>query len=190
MSYFLNNDKILRKLKELDTKRDHDKYWNISKELGLVLTNLTLMKKPKNVLEFGTSNGYSGLCMIKGLDENSKFTSIEVDSGRHEEAKKNISFCDLKNITLIEGEIFEVLNSGKFDGQLFDMIFLDAAHKNYREVVETLLKNKLINDETLIVADNVVSHSMDSFIDFMRMKFAEVEIIRTDSGFLVAKRTK
>ena len=45
---------------------------------GRLLSMLSHMIKPKNILEIGTYTGYSALCFAEGLAENGRITTIEI----------------------------------------------------------------------------------------------------------------
>ena len=46
---------------------------------GQVLTMLAKMIAPKTILELGTFTGYSAICLAKGLPEDGKLITIEID---------------------------------------------------------------------------------------------------------------
>ena len=73
--------------------------WNITWEQGVFISNLIKIKQPKNILEIGTSNGYSTLWIAKELNTESKITTIEINQKRADEAKINFKFCKLNNIS-------------------------------------------------------------------------------------------
>ncbi len=181
-----NTALIESKLQILEKNKPSGKHWNISWTLGKILGNLVSLKQPKNILEFGTSNGFSTLWMAKNMPNFSAIYTIEVNDQRFDEAKINFESCKIKNITQLHGEAFEVLENYDFQNK-FDFVFLDAAHKFYEQLIKELQDRNLLTEDCTIVADNVISHNMAEFIDFMKKDF-NVEIIDIDSGFLVAKR--
>ncbi len=189
-----NNSKnflIQNKLKNLHKIKDSNKYWNITYAQGEYLSNLILEIKPKLVLEIGTSNGFSTIWISKNLDENSKLYTIEVNDERFDEAKQNFIDCEINNIIQIKGEIFEILNSDELENKSFDFIFIDAAHKFYIELIKKLLEKKNIIKDTLIVADNVISHPyMGTYINFMKETFQENELVDLGGGFLISSSLK
>ena len=46
---------------------------------GQVLTMLSKMIRPQFILEIGTFTGYSAICLAKGLQENGKLITIEIE---------------------------------------------------------------------------------------------------------------
>jgi len=173
-------------LKELELKKKTGKFWNISWKLGVFLSGIVAKEKPRNVLEIGTSNGFSTLWIIKGLKKNSKITTIEVNEERFLLAKENFKKINCHvEINQILGEFFEVIEDFDFKDK-FDFIFLDAAHKKYRQVIEILEKKDLLDLKCTIVCDNVISHVyMGEFIEFMGKKY-HIKIHKEGTGFLIA----
>ena len=185
-----NIGKIEERLKFLQKNKNFKTHWNITWNLGVILSNLVKLKEPKYVLEVGTSNGFSSLWIAKGLSDWAKLFTIEANPGRFAEACKNFQYCSLfeQNIFPINGEVFEILSVKNFDFT-FDFVFLDAAQKSYLEIIETLEDKKLLSNDALIVADNILTHDyMSEFVDNMKSKGYLCEVIELDSGFLVAKR--
>ncbi|MCA9459807.1 MAG: class I SAM-dependent methyltransferase [Nanoarchaeota archaeon] len=191
-----NTNLILSKLKEIHKNSPHNSYWNISWDLGEELSKLIKINNPKNILEIGTSNGFSTLWMAKEIDYNSKVTTIEVDKSRFDEAKNNFILTKTNNNVLqIQGEIFDILNNSDTFNTIytpifkdkFDFIFLDAAQRRYLELIQLIEKLNILNKNSIIVADNVISHNnMNEFLAYMKKNY-ECKILEKDSGFLIAK---
>lgn len=175
---------IYSKLVNLQNQKVNSNHWNVSWRLGFLLSNLIEIANPNNILEIGTSNGFSTLWMAKNIDEFSKIFTIEVNKSRFEIARNN--FIGLNNIHSLNGEAFEVLNNFNFNLK-FDFIFIDAGQKYYESLVLKLIEKDLISDICVLVFDNILTHdNMDDFISFMNLKFT-CELIEMDSGFLVCK---
>lgn len=182
-------DKIDQKLIDLQKNKNHSKYWNITWRLGVFLSELVNMNSPQNVLEIGTSNGFSTLFIAKSISIDSKIYTIEIDEGRFEEARKNFSDCGIENIISLNGNVFDILENYSFDEKI-DFVFLDAAHKSYKQVINMLEDKNILSNNAIIVADNVISHSyMSEFIEYMKEKYL-CQVVDMDSGFLVAFRQK
>ena len=71
------NNTNKRILKELEAKNKTGKYALVSRETGKLLHALIKSKKPKNVLEVGTSLGYSAIWIASALPKGSKLTCID-----------------------------------------------------------------------------------------------------------------
>lgn len=183
--------KIDLKLNEISLNCSHSSYWNISYDLGKVLYSKILEFGVRNVLEFGTSNGFSTLWIAKGMLDKDNFfiKTIEVDDSRFLEAKKNFEECGvLDNICQLKTEIFEFLENLDLGNEIeYDLIFLDAMQRRYLDVVKLIEEKKLLRKGGIIIADNVISHkNMDEFLDYMKENYS-CEIVEIDSGFLIAR---
>lgn len=173
------------KLLFLQKQKSKSNYWNITSEQGIFLTNLVSFKSINNVLEIGTSNGFSTLCLARGLNnDKSKIYTVEVDESRFLEAKSNFNDVGLKNIIPINCEAIKFLKD--FDENIkFDFIFIDAGHKFYPEIFSLILEKNLASDLSTIVFDNVSSHKiLEDFISDLKSKF-DCELIDIGGGMLV-----
>lgn len=185
----LKKELILSKLIELEDLKEKSskKYWNISYGLGEKLAELVGSLKPENILEFGTSNGFSTLWLSLESDDGCNIYTIEVDKIRFEEANKNFSECGLDNIHQLHGEIFEILTTYDFN-VMFDLVFIDAMQKSYLDLMKLIEKKGILSENVVVIADNIVSHgTTKDFVEYMRKNY-KCEIIDIDSGFLVARR--
>lgn len=62
----------------LELEKTQKQFWNVARVTGEFLNLLIRTAKSKNVLELGTSNGYSGIWIAKALKETGgKLTTIE-----------------------------------------------------------------------------------------------------------------
>ena len=146
--------KLLRKI-----ERHREIYWNIPKETGAFLNTLIRTLKYKNVLEIGTSNGYSGIWMAEALSyTNGKLYTIEShEKERFNLAKTNFRASGLgKYIEQIAGHAPEIIPSLP---KYFDLIFLDATKYEYPAYLKTV-RNR-IKKEGMIIADNATTHSKE-----------------------------
>lgn len=117
-SKLTNIDRELLKIEEYAKKHNIP---IVSREVSRLLTILTMLRKPKRILEIGTAIGYSTLSMHIGFPE-AKIISIEMDFDMVMQAKRNVKEFNAEDkITIIGGEAEEVLQA--IDGE-FDMIFL------------------------------------------------------------------
>jgi len=179
----LNKEQIEKKLLVLQKNKNKSKYWNITSVQGIFLSNLIELKSPKNILEIGTSNGFSTLYLAKSSPEESKIYTVEVDESRFLEAKSNFASCGLKNIVSINDEAINFLKS--FKGIKFDFIFVDAGHCLYQEILSLIEEKNLMGKHGILIFDNVLSHtSLKDFTMNCQKKF-ESELIDIGGGLLV-----
>ena len=134
--------------------------FNVPRIGGEFLNILVSLKKPKKILEIGTSNGYSTIWL--GKDGNEIIT-IEKDKNKINLAKANFEACGLKNIRIIEGDALGVLGKLK---EKFDFVFIDAIKKDYLNYFKKIKLEK----NAIVVADNIISHAdkVNEYLEYMR----------------------
>jgi predicted O-methyltransferase YrrM len=182
-------------------------YWNITDEQGIFLANLVDFKKPKSILEIGTSNGFSGLYLNLNLPEESNYTTVEIDKIRFELAKSNFEEVGLKNYNCVNCDALKFLGTLNKDSNstivsknldtdspikngdknltIFDFIFVDAGHCLYQDILDLLISRKLLDEKCILVFDNVTSHSqLNDFVKDIYEKY-DSELIKIGGGMLV-----
>ena len=176
---------VLRNLEE--TKHD---FWNISRPTANFLNMMIKITQAKNVIEVGTSNGYSGIWLAKALKQTGgKLTTIEFYEKRQSIAKENFKICGVDDVVRpIQGSACEVLAS--FDeNEKFDFVFIDACKREYVKYFEMIKPH--LTPKALIVADNIISHAA-KVQDFIEAVDADdefqYEILEVPGGILVAYR--
>ena len=108
--------------------------------------------KPNRILEIGTAVGYSAICFTQFLTENGVIDTIERETDRVEEAKKNIKLAEVEDkINIYEGDAVEILPT--LNNQ-YDVVFIDAAKGKYPFFLKEALR--MINKEGIIFADNIL----------------------------------
>lgn len=132
-------------------------FWNISRVTAEFLTILIKEEKAKNVLEVGTSNGYSGIWLAKAVKETGgHLTTIEFWDKRLDIAKENFKLCGVDNVvTPLKGSACEILEDLPEDF-IIDLAFVDANKSEYIKYFELIDKHLKIGG--IIACDNVLSH--------------------------------
>ena len=121
---------------------------------GAVLQMLSMMIRPKRILEIGTFTGYSALCLARGLDENGILHTIEIDDElEHIFSKYFAQSAYAQNIVYHIGDAREIMTTLN---ETFDLVFLDGDKRQYTEYYNILMDNKLVNAGGYIFADNVL----------------------------------
>ncbi len=134
---------------------------NVPREDGRLLRLLTESVNAKNVVEIGTSNGYSGIWFCLALrTTGGKLTTHDIDEGRASLARENFKRAGVdKLITLVMGDAHETVKNIK---EPIDVLFIDADKEGYTDYLTKLLP--LVRPGGLILSHNIESTGQD-FID-------------------------
>lgn len=119
---------------------------------GRLLSLLSKLIKPKNILEIGTYTGYSALCLAEGLQEGGKLYTIEADEELESKIRSNITKAGKEgDIELIIGNAMEIIPTLNVK---FDLIFIDADKMNYLNYYKMTIDK--LNIGGVILSDNVL----------------------------------
>jgi len=95
--------KLLNELEEFGQKNRG--YFNIPASTGKFFYNLVLISKTKNILEIGTSNGYSTIWLSEAIKQNNgKITTMEISDFKIKMANENFKRAKLSDIKIIQGD--------------------------------------------------------------------------------------
>lgn len=119
---------------------------------GQVLTMLSNMIHPQFILEIGTFTGYSAICLAKGLQENGKLITIEIDDELESFAKKYFEKAGIQH--KIDQRIGAALEIIPTLSQTFDLVFIDAHKPEYPAYYKAVF-NK-VKSGGYIIADNTL----------------------------------
>jgi predicted O-methyltransferase YrrM len=147
-----NTNEILDKLEK------ESMYYGIpilGPEKGQLVRELIQKHQPKNLLEIGTSIGYSAVLTAQSMPENSKLTTIEVNHDYTDHAQSFIIEAGLENkIKVMTGNALEIIPKLN---ENFDFVLIDGAKDQFWFYLD-LLEPKL-NSGAIIVANNVKLYS-------------------------------
>ena len=138
--------------------------WNMKKKAAELLYFFVISKNPKNILEIGTSNGFSTFWLSLAAEKtNAKVYTIEVDENRYQLAQKNLK--NRNNIIMYNDLAENVIPSISSN---FDFVFIDAGKIGYISYIKLLIPK--LEKQALIIADNVCSHAetVKDYIHFVR----------------------
>jgi predicted O-methyltransferase YrrM len=132
----------------------NEMYANVPMGDGRILRLLTESIGAKQVAEFGTSTGYSGLWFCMALEKTGgKLTTFDIDPGRIALARKHFQQAGVEHmVTIIEGDAHQTI--GKLKGPL-DVVFIDADKEGYVDYLNKVLP--LVRPGGLILAHNTNS---------------------------------
>ena len=119
---------------------------------GRVLSMLSHMIQPKQVLEIGTYTGYSALCFAEGIQAGGKVTTIDVNEELEDLIREYIVKSDYsENIDFVLGDAMEIIPSLDVE---FDLVFIDADKQNYSNYYDLVFDK--VKKGGYIIADNVL----------------------------------
>ena len=121
---------------------------------GKVLEFLSKMITPERILKIGTINGFSGLCLAKGLPNDGKLVTLELREDDAAIAKNYFVKAGMEaKIDLHVGDALEIIPTLQ---ENWDLVFIDADKVNYINYYELTLPS--VKSGGWILADNVLFH--------------------------------
>jgi len=174
---------VLKVLSEIEETARMDSLPSIGPIKGKIVKSVIMEHKPKKALEIGTLHGYSAILIAnamldyswenKTFDTNIKYSrpiviSVEKDEQLATISRKNIKNSGLsKLIQVINGDAKKVIPSLEVK---FNMIFLDAAKREYLKYLQLVEQYGLLEKRAVIVADNVIlfEDEMKDYLDYVR----------------------
>lgn len=119
---------------------------------GRVLSMLSKLIRPINILEIGTYTGYSALCLCEGMQENGQLHTIDIKEELVDFQRKHFDKSPWGNqIVQHLGEALDIIPT--LDMQ-FDLVFIDADKENYIHYFEMIVPK--MNKGGIILSDNVL----------------------------------
>ena len=119
---------------------------------GRVLSMLSKLIRPVNILEIGTYTGYSGLCLCEGMQENGQLHTIDIKEELVDFQRKYFDKSIWGNqIVQHLGEAIAIIPSLNIK---FDLVFIDADKENYLNYFELILPK--MTKGGIILSDNVL----------------------------------
>lgn len=119
---------------------------------GRVLSMLSHMIRPKNILEIGTYTGYAALCMAEGMQANGRLITIDNNEELALRTKGYFNQSERSGqIDLLVGNAMDIIPTLK---EKWDLVFIDADKENYSNYFDLVIEN--VNTGGFIIADNVL----------------------------------
>lgn len=120
---------------------------------GNFLAMISLMLRPRLVIEIGTYTGYSAICLAQGLQTNGKLHTIDINEELGTFIRSNFEKANLQDkIQLHLGNAMDLLP--QLGLQDIDLVFIDADKKNYSHYYDLVIDKVRIGG--WIIADNVL----------------------------------
>ncbi len=119
---------------------------------GRVLSMLSKLIRPVNILEIGTYTGYSALCLCEGMQETGTLHTIDIKEELVDFQRKYFDKSPWGNqIVQHLGEAVEIIPTLDIK---FDLVFIDADKENYINYFELIVPK--MNKGGIILSDNVL----------------------------------
>lgn len=130
------------------------RHLSVDDKAGRLLRLLTEAINAKNVVEVGTSTGYSGLWLSLALQKTGgRLTTFEIDPGRAAQAREHFRKAGVAQlVTVVEGDAHKTVTQLQ---EPIDLVFIDADWGGYTDYLNKLLP--LVRPGGLILAHNAES---------------------------------
>ncbi|MEZ4859491.1 MAG: O-methyltransferase [Flavobacteriaceae bacterium] len=119
---------------------------------GRVLSMLSKIIQPKNILEIGTYTGYSALCLAEGMQKNGVLHTIDMNEELFDFQRKYFDKSGYgEQIIQHLGNALDIVPTLS---ENFDLVFIDADKSNYPNYLEILVPK--LKRGAVILSDNVL----------------------------------
>ena len=119
---------------------------------GRVLSMLSKLVQPTNILEIGTFTGYATLCLCEGMKSNGVLHTIDIKEELVDFQRKYFDKSGFgEQITQHLGEAIVIIPTLDLK---FDLVFIDADKENYINYFNLVLPK--MNKGGIILSDNVL----------------------------------
>ncbi len=119
---------------------------------GRVLSMVSKLINPKNVLEIGTYTGYSALCLVEGIQPKGQLHTIDTNEELYDLQRKYFDKSGFGN--QIIQHTGNALNIIPTIDKTFNLVFIDADKQNYPNYLEIILPK--LKSGSVILSDNVL----------------------------------
>jgi len=171
----LEEQSALEKLRKVNIAPEN-RMLAITKETGELLNMILRLKNAKNMLEVGTSTGYSTIWCAEAICEQSgKIITIEQNPNKIKRAKENFQNAGIADaITIKKGLAMQILgdlNLQKEYKDFFDFVLIDADKENVVEYFDLILP--MVSAGGVIITDNMLypekyRQDMGKFSDYLK----------------------
>jgi predicted O-methyltransferase YrrM len=119
---------------------------------GRVLSILSKIIHPTNILEVGTYTGYATICLAEGLAENGTIDTLDNEEELFDFQRKYFDKTIwAKQITQHLGDALDIIPTLS---KKYDLVFIDADKENYINYFEMIVPK--MNKGGIILSDNVL----------------------------------
>lgn len=146
---------------------------NVERESGAFLSMIARATNARSILEIGSSNGVSTIWLaLASRETGGQVLGLELDPARAGEAQANLAAADLADVATVQcGDA--LVEVRELDGP-FDLVFIDAEKNDYAQHIRNVID--LVKPNGIIIADNVISHDIADYQQFVRNR-ADIDTI-------------
>jgi protein O-GlcNAc transferase len=134
--------------------------------LALLAAASSLLEPGESYVEAGSFNGASLIAASYG--KNGDFVGIDdfsMDEGSRDRLAANLDDFGCEDVTILEGDVFDVLRSDALAQRRIGIYYYDAAH-GYEQQVEGLrLAERYLADEALVIVDDTDWERVERAVD-------------------------
>lgn len=123
---------------------------SITPEVGALLSVLVVARRPRTIVEFGASHGFSTIHLAAAARDvgSGRVITTEIEPSKAAAAQRNLAACGLDD--LVDLRVGDALTTLRDVGEV-DLLFLDGWNNMYEPVVD-LLQPRL-SAGALVIAD-------------------------------------
>ncbi|GAA3772844.1 O-methyltransferase [Corallibacter vietnamensis] len=119
---------------------------------GRVLSIISKLINPKNILEIGTYTGYSALCLAEGMQHDGELHTIDINEELVDFQRRYFDKSDYGH--QIHQHLGSALDIIPELDKTFDLVFIDADKPNYVNYFHVIIDK--LNTGGVILSDNVL----------------------------------
>lgn len=160
---------------------------NITRDTGEFLAVLVRTTRARDILEIGTSNGYSTLWLADAAGADGEVTTVELQAAKYAMALENFTRAGLRErIDALNADAGEVLRVA--GDAAYDFIFLDSDRAQYAAWWPEI--RRVLRPRGLLVVDNAVSHAheMATFVQAVKDDGFRCSLVPVGKGEFLATR--
>ena len=145
---------------------------------GRVLSMLSKLVRPIQILEIGTFTGYSALCLCEGLQQNGQLHTIDIKEELVDFQRKYFDKSKFgPQIFQYLGNAIDIIPTLN---QHFDLVFIDADKENYAHyfdlIVPKMNKGGIILSDNVLWSGKVLNPTTTSDISTAKLKFFNTKV--------------